>query len=1371
MKFSIKLFAFAFATCTAALCTAAPEGIKPVGRDGQPLNLDFEQGTLKDWTATGDAFNQQPNHGDTVNARRGDMKSGHQGNYWVGTYEVNGDAPQGTLTSAPFRVTQPYAAFLVGGGDQSTERVELVRADTQEVFFKASGHDQETMQPVVVDLQSLQGKEIFIRLVDQQSGGWGHVNFDDFEFYAKKPVFANMWVASQKNDVSAVDVIKFAGLSPEQAAKEMTLPPGFKATLFAGEPDVMQPIAFAMDDRGRIWVAEGYTYPKRAPEGQGKDRIIVFEDTKGDGKFDKRTVFMEGLNLVSGLQVGFGGVWVGAAPYFMFIPMRDGDTPTPSGPPQILLDGWGYQDTHETLNTFTWGPDGWLYGCHGVFTLSKVGKPGATEKERTTVTAGVWRYHPVKHTFEYFAEGTSNPWGVDFDEHGQCFTEGCVIPHLWHMIQGGRYQRQGGQHVNPYIFDDIKTIADHLHYAGNQGPHAGNGRSGSMGGGHAHAGMMVYQGGSWPEKYNGQLFMNNVHGWRMNMDIPERQGSGFVGHHGQDFILYNDSWSQVINMQQDQNGSVYLIDWYDKNRCHNNDVNAHDRSNGRIFKIVYGDTKWTPVDLQKQSDLELVQLQTNQNDWYARHARRILEERAQNKPLASEAQQRLMALLNPDDAAVETISHTAPVDVTELRALWTLHVTAGLDEPLALKLLKKKGEYIRAWTIQLFAENHKLSAAMLQQLANLALEDKSPVVRLYIASVLQRIPVADRWDIMTALNTHREDANDHNLPFMYWYAAEPLAALDQDRALGLAEASKIPRMLHFTVRRVAALGTPEAFLAITESLQRVGDDSRRLDILNGLSVALRGQRHATMPKGWDVIEAVMENNPNAEIRAQLQSLSLIFGSATALSSLRKTLMDESADPNARRTALESLLAAHDASLAPALQQLLGNANLQGVAVRGLAAYDDAKTPAAILAVYPSLSPTHRRDALNTLASRIGFAKPLLAAVAQGSVPVKDLTADLVRQLRGLKNVELEQDILKLWGVSRDSSADMKTEIAKYKRIYQAGGSQPGDASRGRAVFARTCQQCHTLFDTGGHVGPDLTGSQRADLDYILLNVVDPNAVIPNDYRASIIETKDGRNITGIVTKQDDKALTVVTANETLVLPRSEVASQQLSPLSMMPEGLLQSLTEQEVRDLIYYLSRPGQVPLPATSELPANPANFFNGKDLTGWEGDATLWSVENGEIVGKTATGLKHNEFLKSRMLLENFRLVLKIKLTPNKENSGVQFRSEKFGDYEMKGPQADVGAGWWGKLYEENGRAILSNKPGDPFVNQNDWNTYEILAVDGKVRTALNGHLCTDVDDAQISRRGITGLQMHAGGPMEVRFKDLQLELNPKFEMRTVK
>jgi len=363
--------------------------------------------------------------------------------------------------------------------------------------------------------------------------------------------------------------------------------------------------------------------------------------------------------------------------------------------------------------------------------------------------------------------------------------------------------------------------------------------------------------------------------------------------------------------------------------------------------------------------------------------------------------------------------------------------------------------------------------------------------------------------------------------------------------------------------------------------------------------------------------------------------------------------------------------------------------------------------------------------------------------------------------------EVDAEIEKVWGVMRESAADKQAEITKYKKIFAAGGSQPGDAARGRVVFTKICQQCHTLFDTGGKVGPDLTGSNRGDLDYLLQNIVDPNAVIPNDYKAWNLDTTDDRTITGILKQQDEKSVTLVTANETVILPRNEIKTLKESTLSMMPDGLLQPLGEQEIRDLLYYLRGQGQAPLIGTSD---SVGAFFNGKDLTGWDGDTALWKVENGEIVGRSTTGLKHNEFLKSQMILEDFRLVLKIKLTPNKENSGVQFRSERFGDYEMKGPQADAGEGWWGKLYEENGRALLWDKSGDNLVKKDDWNTYEIVAVGGKIRTAINGQISVDLEDPKISRRGVTALQMHAGGPLEVRFKDIKLEINPKFELTTL-
>jgi putative membrane-bound dehydrogenase-like protein len=563
----------------------------------------------------------------------------------------------------------------------------------------------------------------------------------------------------------------------------------------------MQPIAFAIDDRGRLWVAEAYTYPRRAPEGQGKDRVLIFEDTNGDGKFDKRTVFVEGLNIVSGLEVGFGGVWIGAAPYLQFIPDRNHDD-KPDGPPEILLDGWRYEDTHETLNTFTWGPDGWLYGCHGVFVQSNVGKPGAPNSERTRVNAGVWRYHPTRHVFELFSEGTSNPWGVDFDEYGQCHIEACVIPHFFHMIQGARYERQAGTSFNPHTYDEIKTIADHFHYTGGQGPHAANGRSDAAGGGHAHAGLLVYQGGSWPDQYRGKVFMNNIHGQRLNMDILERKGSGYVAKHGPDFINFNDRWSQIINMLTDQDGSMFMIDWYDKNQCHHNNVEGHDRSNGRIYKLVYNNQKGTQIDLAQKSDAELVDLQLHVNDFYVRHARRLLQERltidgpgvgGQNP--AERKQAVYKGLLN--------IIKNNPFDHRQVRALWALQVTGGLDEKTALALLDHKSEYVRAWTIQFLCENKNPSDAALKKFASLAKNDDSKVVRLYLASGLLRTPPEKRWDTLNNLLAHAEDAADHNLPNMYWYAAEGSVATDNTRAIKLLTQSKIPKVREFISRRIA----------------------------------------------------------------------------------------------------------------------------------------------------------------------------------------------------------------------------------------------------------------------------------------------------------------------------------------------------------------------------------------------------------------------------------------------------------------------------------------------------------------------------------------------------------------------------------------
>jgi len=339
-----------------------------------------------------------------------------------------------------------------------------------------------------------------------------------------------------------------------------------------------------------------------------------------------------------------------------------------------------------------------------------------------------------------------------------------------------------------------------------------------------------------------------------------------------------------------------------------------------------------------------------------------------------------------------------------------------------------------------------------------------------------------------------------------------------------------------------------------------------------------------MPSGWDAVETKLAQSSNPEVRTLAETLSLTFGSKNAQAGLRKTLVDRTAPLASRRAALDALAGVRDAELATTLQQLLKDGELRAFALRALAGYNDPKTPDAVLAVYASLDPAQKRDALNTLVSRTAYARPLLAAIQQSKLPKQDLTADLVRQLRNVKDEAVQQEVAKMYGTVRETSADKKVEIEKYRNIYRAGGSQPGDASRGRVVFNKVCVQCHTLFDTGGKVGPDITGANRQDLSYLLETIVDPNAVIPNEYRAADIETKDGRSLTGIIKRQDDKTLVLQTANELITLPRNEIDNQRQSELSMMPEGLLVPLTDNEVRDLIYYLTRVGQVPLPAEQQ-------------------------------------------------------------------------------------------------------------------------------------------------------------------------------------------
>jgi len=358
----------------------------------------------------------------------------------------------------------------------------------------------------------------------------------------------------------------------------------------------------------------------------------------------------------------------------------------------------------------------------------------------------------------------------------------------------------------------------------------------------------------------------------------------------------------------------------------------------------------------------------------------------------------------------------------------------------------------------------------------------------------------------------------------------------------------------------------------------VNDAKRQLAILTGMNEALRGRRTVPMPTDWEAVERKLLSSPDGAVRASTTALSATFGSKAAIELQRKTLADAAADPARRQAALESLLGIKDPTLPATLQNLLTDQRLRGAALRGLAQYDDPRTPAAILKLYASFDPQSKKDALQTLSSRPSFATALLSAVAEDKVPPHEVSADIIRQLRQLHNPALDAQISKSWGVLRDSPQDKLKRMAQLRQIVERPGTAP-DLAHGRQLFNQTCSQCHTLFDTGGHVGPDITGSNRADLSYLLQRVVDPNSAVPNDYRPIIVRTADGQTIIGLLKKEDANAITLQTPNEVVTVPLKEIAIRKASPLGMMPEGLLDNFKDQDVRDLIAYLRSPQQVPL------------------------------------------------------------------------------------------------------------------------------------------------------------------------------------------------
>ncbi len=967
-------------------------------------------------------------------------------------------------------------------------------------------------------------------------------------------------------------------LPPKEAAASIKLPPGFKATLFAGEPDIVQPMSMTFDDRGRLWVVECRSYPKWLPADatEGKDRILILDDTNGDGSFDKKTVFLDrGVNL-SSVEYGFGGVFVLSIPRLVFIPDANGDD-VPDGPAQVLLDGFDLNAKHNVANSLTWGPDGWLYGCNGILSNSKIGKPGTPDDQRVLMNCGIWRFHPVRHEFEVVAHGTTNPWGLAFDERGEAFLTNCVIEHAFHVVPGARFKRMFGQDFNPRTFELMQTCADHIHWAGGtwEGSRNATGKHGEAGGGHAHSGAMIYLGDQFPAEYRNNLFTVNIHGQRLNRDKLERlpKSSGYVAKHMPDFAPSGDPWFRGVCVKEGPDGSIYISDWSDTGECHNYDDATIQRENGRIYKVSFGTRRSTPTDLATSSDKILLEWIFTRERSRASHARRLLQERIAKGIHKFDEGDLLFAVSNG--------VKKGRLSKTELTFQWMLvlhHLsnkqqTSFFDDP---RHLIDPDETVRGWWIRFTLEDKAAPPEILAELAKLAKSDSSPYVRLQLASGLQRLPLADRKEIARGLVSHAEDAADNNLVLMMWYGVEPLVAQGDDDVLPLALATKIPKLRQFIARHLATGNSPR-FFPILRWIEEMGEDvAAQRDVVTGLHTALEGRRDVKPDAGWNVIAPRLAMSSDATVRDLSQRISLVQGSDAAFGHFTNVVKDAKADAAQRDRALQALVATKRPAVADLLLDRLNDNTLRAAAIRGLAGFDRDEVGKEILGRYAKLSDPEKLDAISTLTAREKTALALVKAVEAGTINKQDLSEFDIRQLQRFKEPKLKELVNKLFG-AKPSSAERAKQIAEMKQKILAADASTASASRGRAIFQKNCTACHTLFGVGRQVGPDLTGAQRTDLDYVLINVMDPSALVGGAYRVTILVTKDGRVVNGVVKAEDAHTITLETATERVVVATSDIEERQQQPISMMPEGLLNRLTMQEVRDLVKYLGSPDQV--------------------------------------------------------------------------------------------------------------------------------------------------------------------------------------------------
>jgi len=1043
--------------------------------------------------------------------------------------------------------------------------------------------------------------------------------------------------------------------SPEEARKKMTVPEGYEVRCFAHEPMVQNPVAMTWDHRGRLWVVEAYEYPNGSPHpapfgGEAKDdqyhpvpavclptkneepgtknlprdRVVILEDTDNDGEADKRTVFVQGLNLASAILCGDDGIYIGQQPHLIHFRDADGDDKPDAW--RVVLTGFGREDTHELVNSFCWGPDGWLYMTHGVFTHSKVRRPGQPESEGFKFDAGIGRARPMRSDagtparkegqagvpasppweFEVFADGTSNPWGCDYDAAGNFFVSACVIDHFFHMAPGGIYVRQGGAPENPYSYELLPSIVKHKHFRA------------------AYAGVQIYQGGRYPADTHGHAFIGNIHDNAIHEEVLTPVGATFKCEPRRDFLRANDGWFRPVSTQTGPDGFLWIMDWCDKYPCYQNakaNPEGVDRQYGRIWRVVhqvarlskaesnvpqvssaaslgsgepsYGSRDRADLDLKKLSTADLVKTLEHPNNWMRRMARRMLVER--RDPSAKGQLTRLVQSRASIPSRLESIWTMSVLNllnnvVVELSEVFV----ADTNPSIQLAVIRAEGEAgpsdmpTPGWLDRVAQSPDPLVQAAVAVAARQLAGMRLTVDQIEVAA-------ADPKEIVTPILISNPKA-DSRLAFSVWMAVEHDFAINSKSAsLWLAELAPTTQPLsrvlsHKAMRRLCDTRKAENLDLAVEFCDKIAEhDVLLAHALDGL---VKGQEGGVIKPVKEVSASLAKwrSSSNADVRKHAQTLAVMWGDAAAVKEMIAVLHDGSKAEKERITVLQSLQKVRTDAVKDGLMPLLTPQTSTALAVAAIRAAadlggDDFIAPlmnvvqASGLRSDPQSRGLHHTAAIEALASRDAWTKALLNAISEQKVSASGFPAPVRRALATHKDKGIRDLAYKVLGAWQDSSDDVKSLIAQKKQACLTG--EP-DLANGKLLFTATCMVCHEFHGGGQKVGPDLIGSGRSNLDALLANVIDPNQIIGNGYENISVSTKDGRTLAGRIVEDTPGHVKLLGAGGAAqVVPRDQIASLTNTKQSLMPMGF-GNLPDAAFRDLIWYiLAPPEEGPLTA----------------------------------------------------------------------------------------------------------------------------------------------------------------------------------------------